>query len=363
MQGSTLGVFKRMPGGLGRLVLAENSFQNTPDDVLVPKELVQDFKLVDGVTVSGKSRKENNREELVEIESLSGLSPQEWLNRTPFQQLTAVNPAGRFRFGMPEFPSMRIVELIAPIARGTRGLVVSPPKAGKTYLLQQMAQALHKRDPNCRIIILLIDERPEEVTWFRRSVEAEVIASSSDQSLEEHIELTEFTMAHMKAELECGRNVIVLMDSLTRMGRAFNLGSEKRGRTMSGGLDSRALEIPRRFFGLARNIEGGGSVTILATALIDTNSRMDQLIFEEFKGTGNCEIVLDRSMAEERIFPAIDIRASGTRREELLYEPDEYEAISKLRRMLAGKQPKDAMRIMLQLIEKFETNEELLANV
>jgi transcription termination factor Rho len=258
---------------------------------------------------------------------------------------------------------MRIVDLVAPIGKGTRGMIVSPPKAGKTMLLEHIATAIHAGEPEARIIALLIDERPEEVTHFRRAVQAEVLASSNDQSVQEHIELVELTLAHIRTELECGHDVVVLVDSLTRMGRAFNQRGPGVGRTLSGGLDAGALELPRRFFGLARNIEDGGSVTIIATALVDTGSRMDQLIFEEFKGTGNSEIVLERSLAEAHIFPAINIRASGTRKEERLYSPQEHRYLTSLRRMLADKKPKEAMETLLQLIAQYPDNEKLLMSL
>ncbi len=259
---------------------------------------------------------------------------------------------------------MRIVDLVAPIGRGTRGLIVSPPKAGKTILLEQLARAIHADAPETRIIVLLIDERPEEVTFFRRAVQAEVFASSNDESVQEHVALAELMLAHIRTELECGRDLVVLVDSLTRMGRTFNLAdTRRRSRTLSGGLDAGALILPRRFFGLARNIEHGGSVTIIASALVDTGSRMDQLIFEEFKGTGNSEIVLNRDLAEARIFPAINLPASSTRRDELLYSPDEIQKINRLRRGLVGRKPVEVMMLLLKVLEKYPTNEELLRNI
>lgn len=229
---------------------------------------------------------------------------------------------------------------IAPMGKGTRGLIVAPPKTGKTRLLEEIACAIHATDPDTRIIVLLIDERPEEVTHFRRKVPAEVLASSSDQHIRSHVNLVELTLAHIRCELECGRDIVVLLDSITRLGRAFNMNGAGSGRTMTGGLDAKALEIPRRFFGLARNIEDGGSVTVIATALVGTGSRMDDLIFQEFKGTGNSEIVLDRSLAESRIFPAINILTSGTRKEELLYTTDEIKWLAALRRRLSDGGPK-----------------------
>jgi transcription termination factor Rho len=230
-------------------------------------------------------------------------------------------------------------------------------------LLEQIAKSIQAIAPETRIIMLLIDERPEEVTHFRRSVNAEVFASSADQSSREHIELTELMLAHIRTELECGRDVVVLVDSLTRMTRTFNLKTRSRGRSLSGGLEAGALEIPRRFFGLARNVEHGGSVTILATVLVDTGSRLDQVIFEEFKGTGNSEVVLDRELAEARIFPAINLTASGTRRIELLYEPEETQRIAVLRRMLASQKPKAALLALMRLMDKYASNEELLSSI
>jgi transcription termination factor Rho len=258
---------------------------------------------------------------------------------------------------------MRIIELMAPIGKGTRGLIVAPPKTGKTRLLEELAIAIHHAEPDTRIIVLLIDERPEEVTHFRRSVPAEVLASSNDQTVESHIKLAELTLAHIRCELECGRDVVVLVDSITRMGRAFNKHDSSRGRTLSGGIGATALEIPRKFFGLARNVEGGGSVTVLATALIETGSRMDDYIFEEFKGTGNSEVVLDRSLAEVRVFPAINILASGTRKEELLYTEEEIDALRALRRVLADQEPRAAMEGLLKLVKTTANNDELLQRV
>jgi transcription termination factor Rho len=261
--------------------------------------------------------------------------------------------------------STRIIDLVAPIGKGTRGLIVSPPKAGKTMMLEQIAQAIRASEPDTRIVVLLIDERPEEVTFFRRAVDGEVFASSSDQSLREHVALSELMLAHIRTELECGRDVVVLLDSLTRMARTFNLRGGARGgsRTLSGGLDAGAMEIPRRFFGLARNIEDGGSVTILATVLVDTGSRLDQVVFEEFKGTGNSEIVLDRELAEARIFPAINLTASSTRRAELLYSPEDTRRLARLRRMLVERNTKDALLALFKLLEKYPTNEELLQRI
>ena len=357
------GVLKMTSKGGGVLRDPLFSFRKRPNDVAVPSRLIREYGLVEGAAVTGSIRKGPNGPELSSVESVCGLTPDAFCGRRPFKILTAIDPCERFHLAASGETSMRIVDLVAPIGKGTRGLIVSPPKAGKTMLLKQMANAIHADDPGTRIIFLLLDERPEEVTDFQRSVEAEVLSSSSDQSMQEHVDLAELTLAHIRTDLECGRNVVVLVDSLTRMGRAFNVKGSNSGRTLSGGLGAGALEIPRRFFGLARNIEGGGSVTIIATALVDTGSLMDQLIFEEFKGTGNSEIVLERSLAEAHIFPAINIRSSSTRKEERLYSEDESRRISTLRRALADLKHDEAMETLLRLIDKHPTNEDLLMSI
>lgn len=339
------------------------SFRRRSGDVTVPAELIQKYRLVGGSTITGPVRKARSGPVLSSVESISGLTPDAFHARKPYKTLTAIDPCERFHLAASGETSMRIVDLVAPMGKGTRGLIVSPSKAGKTRLLEEITKAIHADDPKTRIIVLLINERPEEVTYFRRAVEAEIFASSSDQELHEHLELTEMTLAHVRVDLECGRDVVVLVDSLTRLGRVFNLKGSGSRQTLSGGLGAGALEIPRRFFGLARNIEGGGSITIIATALVDTGSRMDQLIFEEFKGTGNSEIILERSLAEAHIFPAINISASGTRKEEMLYGEEETRRISSMRRMLAGMKPAEAMESLLKFIEKYPTNEELLVNL
>jgi len=360
MPNITGGILKRTRKG--RHVLHDPAWPS--GDTLVPAQLVKEYGLVDGATVVGPVRHGRRGPELEAVESICGLAPEAFQGRTPFNRLIPIDPCDRFHLAVTGEVSMRIVDLVAPIGKGTRGLIVSPPKAGKTMLLEQIAKAISADDPdNTRVIILLIDERPEEVTHFRRALDAEVFASSSDQSVREHVALSEFMLAHIRTELECGQNVVVLMDSLTRMGRTFNLRGSGTGRTFSGGLDAGALEIPRRFFGLARNIENGGSVTIIATALVDTGSRMDQLIFEEFKGTGNSEVVLDRSLAQSYIFPAINLSASGTRKEHLLYSRDEMRGLARLRMRVAGRQPKESMEWLLGMLRKFPTNEALLESL
>ena len=339
------------------------SLQPMPDDVSVPAKIIQQYGIAEGATVIGTVQRGRQGNELATVSTICGLTPDAYRQRTPFARLVAISPRERFNLSITGDASMRVMDLIAPIGKGTRGLIVSPPKSGKTILLEQIARAIHTSEPETRIIMLLIDERPEEVTHFRRTVQAEIFASSNDQGLHEHIALTELTMAHMRAELECGHHVVVLVDSLTRMARAFNLHGTGTRRTMSGGVDAGALEIPRKFFGQARNIENGGSITIIATALIETNSRMDDLIFQEFKGTGNSELVLDRELSEARIFPAININASSTRNEELLYSADEIGRLSKLRRWLASGKSKQAINGLLKLIGQTQNNEELLRRI
>jgi transcription termination factor Rho len=357
------GVLKRLQRGGGFLRNSTRSFQPGSEDVWVSSKLIREYGLVNGAVVSGAAHREKRGYQLATVESVCGLAPAEFQGRPRFDRLVPIDPHERFRLGDAGNVSMRIVELIAPIGKGTRGLIVSPPKSGKTRILDEIANAIHASEPDTRIVVLLINERPEEVTHFRRNVPAEVLASSNDQSIEAHIHLAELTLAHIRCELECGRDVVVLVDSITRMARAFNLSGAGARRTMSGGMDAKALEIPRRFFGLARNIENGGSVTVIATALIETGSRMDDLIFEEFKGTGNSEIVLDRSLADARIFPAINLLASGTRKEELLYTADEMQGLAALRRRLADDEPKAAMRALLKLLDAASTNDKLLQQI
>jgi transcription termination factor Rho len=333
------------------------------DEPTVPASLVRQFGLVDGAAVVGEARHSKQGFSLERVSTIAGGAPEAFRARPTFARLTAIDPYERFNLGINGDPSMRAVDLVAPIGKGTRGLIVAPPKAGKTIILQQIAASIHANDPNIRIILLLLDERPEEVTHFRRSVPGQVLASSNDQSTREHVALAELTLAHIRTELETGHDVVVLVDSLTRMARAFNLQGAGARRSLTGGIDAAALEMPRRFFGLARKIEHGGSVTVIATALVDTGSAMDDLIFEEFKSTGNSEIVLDRELAEARIFPAINLLSSGTRREDLLYGAEELGKLATLRRWLAKGSPKAAMNGLLKLFGQFATNEELLAKL
>jgi transcription termination factor Rho len=357
------GVFEVVNGRGGFLRNPDRSFQPDRGDVFVPQQAISQFGLTTGAVVRGTSENSKQGPRLADIEAICGLPPQQFKGRTPFADLPAINPDRRFHLGDGGNPSMRIIDLFAPVGRGTRGLIVSPPKAGKTRLLEELTVAIRADAPQARIVVLLIDERPEEVTHFRRQVPAEVLASSSDQSVDQHVRIANMCMAQARCELECGHEVVVMVDSLTRMGRAFNTYGSGSGRTMTGGLDSRALEIPRKFFGMARNVENGGSITVIASALIETGSRMDDLIFEEFKGTGNSEVVLDRALAEARIFPAINLPKTGTRRDELLYSAEEMKAITTLRRRALATTPGQAIEGLLKLLEKHPTNADLLKSV
>jgi transcription termination factor Rho len=359
MSETASGILIHSRKGAGWLRDPAYPLERGPDDLHVPSRLIQQHTLPEGAVLTGVVRRGRKGPYLNSIEEICGLDSEAFRARIPFQRLVAIDPDRRFYLAKSGDPGMRIIDLMAPIGKGTRGLIVSPPKAGKTMLLEQIGAAIHATEPETRLIAFLVDERPEEVTHFRRATKAEVVASSSDHSVKYQTDLSRLMLARIRTELECGRDLVLLIDSITRMGRSFNL-QRGSGRTLSGGLDAGALEIPRRFFGLARNIENGGSITILATALIDTGSRMDQLIYEEFKGTGNCEIVLDRSLAQAYIFPAIDLNASGTRKEHLLQSRDEIQRIARLRRGLAGRGSRDAMETLLRLLRKYPNNEELL---
>jgi len=365
---SITGILKSLGRQQFAVRTAERSYRRGTTEVMVHPDLVNRFDLTEGATVTGRTKRKKGRTRLVSIESLGGMEPQAFEKRRRFSELVAVDPCERFDLGACGQESTRIVDLIAPIGKGTRQLIVSPPKAGKTVLLEQIVQAIGYCSPESRIIVLLVDERPEEVTHFRRAVDcAEVVASTSDHTADEHVELVELMLAHVRTELECGRNVVLLIDSLTRIGRSFNnrtrRSGSRQGPTMTGGLEAGILEVPRRLFGLARNIENGGSVTIIATCLVDTGSRMDQLIFEEFKGTGNSEIVLDRSLAEARVFPAINIPASGTRKEANLHGEAHAAGLAMLRRVLSNYKAPEAIDCMLKLIRKYPDNAEFLESM
>jgi transcription termination factor Rho len=292
------------------------------------------------------------------------MEPEAYQALPHFQDLISINPSEAFQLAADRAElSLRVIDLIAPVGHGQRGLIVSPPKAGKTTLLEHLGQAVAKHHPDVHLILLLIDERPEEVTHFRRAVKAEVLASTSDSAADAHMRLAKLAIERSKRLVEAGRDVVILLDSLTRLGRASNREMGPGGRTMSGGVDNRALQFPRQFFGAARNCEDGGSLTILATALIETGSRMDEVIFQEFKGTGNMELILDRAIADRRIFPAVDVLKSGTRREELLCSPEALRQRHLLRRALADLSPVEAAQFLIEKLSKTPSNEAFLGTL
>ena len=299
-----------------------------------------------------------------EVIEVNGKSYQDYLHAMRFENLTTIDPIDKFQLETtPDSLETRIIDLVTPIGKGTRGLIVAPPRTGKTTILKQICNAITTNHPEVYCMVLLIDERPEEVTDFQRSVKAEVVASSNDQDLETHVRLSRLMIERCRRMVEAGKDVFVLLDSITRVARAYNSVHGGSGRTMTGGVDARALEIPRKMFASARKVEEGGSLTILATALVDTGSRMDELIFQEFKGTGNMELILDRKLSERRIYPAIDIPKSGTRKEEKLFPPNQIDAIRKLRRMMTDLQPVEAMETLIAALKKHKTNAELLAKL
>jgi len=351
--------------GSPTLVAAKNNFVPSKADPLVPAELITTLHLESGLFVEAKARG-TDRPRVFEIDTIEGMPPEEYRAKAlPFQELISIDPLERYNLETePDLVEPRVAELIAPLGKGQRCLIVSPPKAGKTTLLQQMAHAIAINHPNTTIFVLLVDERPEEVTDWKRSISrGEVFASSTDQSLESHIQISEMVFERARRLVEMGEDVIVFMDSLTRMSRAFNNLQKGSGRIMSGGIDSRTMEKPRRFFGSARNVEDGGSLTVVATCLIDTGSRMDEVIFQEFKGTGNMELVLDRRLFEKRIFPTINIPQSGTRKEEKLYPKEQVEKLYLMRRALSSLSPEAAMELLLQKVREFSSNELFLQSL
>lgn len=334
-------------------------------DIYVSQSQIRRFRLRQGDEVYGQVRPPKESEKynaLLRIEKVNGEDPEFIRSRVPFEKLTPVYPLDRLRLETSESDNIspRIIDLIAPIGKGQRGLIVSPPKAGKTTILKDLANSISTNNPEVNIIVLLIDERPEEVTDMERSVKGEVISSTFDQPSDNHIQVAELVLQRAKRLVEHGKDVLILLDSITRLARAYNLSIPASGRVLSGGVDSSALFPPKRFFGAARNIEDGGSLTILATALIETGSRMDDVIFEEFKGTGNMEINLDRKLADKRIFPAIDITRSGTRKEELLMDKDEARTVWKLRRLIYEKEPEVALEQLIDYIRNTKSNDDFL---
>ena len=343
-----------------------------PNDVYVSLGQVKKYNLRKGDAVVGSIRQPREGEgqgrskfnAIVRVESINGLTVEQAATRVEFGKLTPLYPQARLRLETePNKLSTRIIDLVSPIGKGQRGLIVSPPKAGKTLVLQAIANSIAVNNPEVHLMVVLVDERPEEVTDMQRTVKGEVIASTFDRPAEDHTTVAELAIERAKRLVELGHDVVVLLDSITRLGRAYNLSAPASGRILSGGVDSSALYPPKRFFGAARNIEDGGSLTILATALVETGSKMDEVIFEEFKGTGNMELRLSRSLADKRIFPAVDVNASGTRREEMLMAPDETKIIWKLRRALAGLEQQQALELVLSRLKETSSNVEFLMQV
>jgi transcription termination factor Rho len=363
-----VGAVEVMKDGSGFLRSSASSYLASRNDPFITQQLLRKWHVREGAWIEGKAAagggRGNGALRLQQIDQINGADPEKHLELPEFRQLTSLDPEERFTLETtPEEISMRAVDLIAPVGRGQRGLIVSPPKAGKTMLLKAISLAITANHPEVKQIILLVDERPEEVTDMRRSVKGEVVASSADGHAAEHVKVAEMALEKAKRWTEYGSDVVVLLDSLTRLGRAYNNQTRGTGKILSGGVESTALQHPKRIFGAARNCEEGGSLTILGTVLIDTGSRMDEVIFEEFKGTGNMELILDRKLAERRVWPAIDITKSGTRKEEKLYEPDEMEAIHLLRRAFAKMNPIDAMEKLLDRLQKTPSNREFLASI
>ena len=362
------GVLEITEKGYGFLRQAKNNYRATPGDIFVGKDFIRQGGLRTGLTIKGKiapPSKKKGGPKLEEVVQINGRPADQYVNIIPFQEMTVVDPHPWMRLETPGGPmEMRVLDLICPVGKGQRGLIVAPPRSGKTILLQQIANAVTVNNPECHIILLLVDERPEEVTDFRRKCEgAEVVASNNDQEVSNHVRITEFTIERAKRMAEFGQDVVILLDSLTRLGRAYNRYIVGSGRTMTGGVDIRALETPKRQFGAARKIENGGSLTILATALVETGSRMDDLIFEEFKGTGNMELQLDRKLAERRTWPAISIPKTGTRKEELLVEDWVLRKLHMLRRFLSTLNVDEEMPQLLRALEKFPSNEAFLRSL
>ncbi len=342
----------------------------TPNDVYVSLQQVRKYGLRKGDVITGSVRepREGERREkfnaLVRVETVNGVEPEKSRDRVEFSKLVPLYPQERLRLETePNVLTTRIIDLISPIGKGQRGLIVSPPKAGKTMVLQSIANAITTNNPECHLMVVLVDERPEEVTDMQRSVKGEVIASTFDRPADDHTTVAELAIERAKRLVELGHDVVVLLDSITRLGRAYNIAAPASGRILSGGVDSAALYPPKKFFGAARNIENGGSLTILATALIDTGSKMDEVIFEEFKGTGNMELILNRKFADKRIFPAVDVVASGTRKEEILMGTEELGIVWRLRRVLHALEPQQALELLLERMKGTKSNVEFLLQI
>ncbi len=362
--GFSKGVLEVLPDGYGFLRSVGYNYLPSPDDIYVSPSQIKKFGLRTGDSVSGQVRPPKEGERffaLLRVEAVNDDHPDLIRERTLFVNLTPLYPTERIKLEtVPGEYSMRILDLLAPIGKGQRGIIVSPPKAGKTVLLQKIANSITRNHPEIRLIVLLIDERPEEVTDMERSVSAEVISSTFDEPPERHVQVADMVLEKAKRLVESKRDVVILLDSITRLARAHNTVVPHSGKILSGGVDANALHHPKRFFGAARNIEEGGSLTVMATALIETGSRMDEVIFEEFKGTGNMEVVLDRNLSDRRVFPAIDVNRSGTRKEEMLMESEDLNRVWILRKLLSDYDPVEAMEFLLEKMRGTKSNKEFL---
>jgi transcription termination factor Rho len=361
------GVLEILPDGFGFLRSPAYNYLPCPEDIYVSPSQIRRFELQTGDLVAGQVRPPKDKERffaLLKVEAVNRENPDKAKEKIMFDNLTPYFPTSRFILETkPEEINSRVMDLFTPIGKGQRGLIVASPRTGKTILLQKIANAVLTNNPEAILIVLLIDERPEEVTDFKRTVNAEVISSTFDEAPERHAQVAEMVLEKAKRLVEHKKDVVILLDSITRLARAYNTLQPHSGKILSGGVDANALHKPKRFFGAARNVEEGGSLTIIATALVETGSRMDEVIFEEFKGTGNMELCLDRHLVEKRIFPAIDIERSGTRKEELLYHPDELDRIYILRKALAGVPPVEAMELIVEKLKKTRSNAEFLLSM
>lgn len=358
-----LGLLEMHPNGYGFLRSPDNNYSRERSDPFVPGTMIEKFGLRAGLMIRAKIQPARRQQgpRVREIQDVDGLTPDEYLDVKNFDQLTPINPEEWYQMETGAKPlTTRVMDLLTPLGKGQRALIVAPPRSGKTVMMQHIAHGISNNYPNTKLIVLLIDERPEEVTDMRRNVDGEVIASSLDEDIESHVRLSQLVIQRCKRLAEMGQDVFLLMDSITRLARAFNKWVGNTGRTMSGGVDIKAMDIPKKLFSSARAFEEGGSLTIVGTALIDTGSRMDELIFQEFKGTGNMELVLDRKLADRRVWPAIDINQSGTRREELLLDEGTLHAVTMLRRTLTSMHHVEAMEQLVRQLEKRETNEEFI---
>lgn len=361
------GVLEVLPDGYGFLRSVNYNYLPSPDDIYVSPSQIKKFGLRTGDSVSGQVRPPKEGERffaLLRVEAVNDDHPDVIRERTLFDNLTPLYPTNRLKLEtVPGEYSMRIMDLLAPIGKGQRGMIVSPPKAGKTILLQKIANSIIRNHPEVKLIVLLIDERPEEVTDMERTVSAEVVSSTFDEPPERHVQVSDMVLEKAKRLVEAKKDVVILLDSITRLARAHNTVIPHSGKILSGGVDANALHRPKRFFGAARNIEEGGSLTIIATALVETGSRMDEVIFEEFKGTGNNEIVLDRKLSDRRVFPAMDVNRSGTRKEELLQDPEELNRVWILRKLLSDLTPVEAMEFTLEKMKGTKSNKEFLKSM